>query len=157
MIKEKIFRIWDKENKKMITDVDLFPLIATNKGILKSNPSFNEVLYSIIPLDINYILMQYIDIDDKNGIMIFEGDVVKDKANHISLIKYGTYAPGDFLDYCQHRFMWKGNARDVFKLHGFYALSTSGEEMLIPVKNCLKIIGNIYENPKLIFENTEWN
>ena len=70
-------------------------------------------------------LIQCTGVKDKNGKLIYEGDILKDKYD------------------CLHPISWniKGfYEADTFALAGFYK----------PIQEDMKVIGNIYENPELI-------
>ena len=72
------------------------------------------------------VVMQYTGLKDKIGREIFEGDVVQDDRNENYAIQWGT---------------------------GTFVLMKDGKEVgigLIKTESCLRIIGNIYENPDLI-------
>jgi len=119
------FRAWDKENKRMWNDVQK----AYDWIILDSNE------YDPIPAnnfwemicDDNFILMQYTGLGDKNGVEIYEGDMVRLKSN-------------------THKIYWKGEI--VYKENGFWIIEENGSRSSI--FNKWEVIGNIYENKKLL-------
>ena len=77
-------------------------------------------------------IMQYTGFVDKNGKEIFEGDVVKSNNNHLFVInfKYGSFG----ANWIKDDFVWHGFATNSF------------------IEKKFEIVGNIYENPKLITE-----
>lgn len=107
------FRAWDVESKKMITN-----FIDNEKAYLDKD--------GLLVKYCDYILMQSTEILDRNGVEIYEGDMLK---NH------GMNRPGVVS--------WN-NERSMFVvgdyLCEFYAYSGDSKEVL----------GNIYENPSLL-------
>lgn len=121
------FRAWDKILKKMndVTAIDF------------STKPF-RVFYSAYGED-NYfnqdaILMQSTGLKDKNGVEIYEGDIVKPVsfASWIGVVKYSPENAAYILDDHNNEFI-------------------RGENVYLSQFNeGLEIIGNIYENPDLM-------
>ncbi|ONN40073.1 YopX family protein [Enterococcus mundtii] len=121
------FRVWDKNNKCMhevrsIWIGDYFPL---NSHVVYSLGNTVEVIFDDIEL------MQSTELKDKNGVEIFEGDIVKtlgaDLEETLSTIKF---AEGAFC--VDHK-----NLGTEF-------------EFLYFVDSPLEVVGNIYKNPNLL-------
>jgi len=113
------FRAWDKEQNKMFYNAQMtydYPLVSD----ACEADSFGTVLE-----DNNMIVMQCIGLKDKNGKLIFEGDILKDK--------YGAL----------HPISWniKGfYEADTFAVAGFYNA----------IQEDMEVIGNVYENKELL-------
>lgn len=85
---------------------------------------------------------QYIDLTDKNGTKIFEGDIV-DVDGKNGLVRYGDFIP-------------KLYTQSVFRsspIKGFYVETIDGEQLVIPSKVRTNVIGNIFDNPDLVSVN----
>ncbi len=84
----------------------------------------------------DYILMQSTGLKDKNGVEIFEGDVVK-VSNHPFQKKEdsaGIEIDGNYLiNWSEHSLTW-----------------LAGDLLLYQLKPYIEVIGNIYENPELL-------
>jgi hypothetical protein len=113
-MREIKFRAWNSEEKTMLKPFDL-----------SSNPK-----YWCDNLK-DYPLMQYTGLKDKNGVEIYEGDIVK----------YKTFYYGKEKEHIIE-VKWEKEATDLFgepDFIGFLARWEGGE-----------VIGNIYETPELL-------
>ena len=132
------FRAWDKENKKMLVVNDICNLFWENTFFecyeLVPDPKGKRE-YELINHRIDFedcVLMQSTGLVDKNGQEIFEGDIVhaySEDARLIGAIEYFDNA------YC------------IKTKNGVYNSLWINAEYY-------EVIGNIYENPELLEEET---
>ena len=124
-------RFYDELNKKM-TYVDLIELYGYD-SINKHNNDFD---YSKFP---SSIWLKCTGLKDKHGTLIYEGDIVKNIYNNVSIVKFGNYA--EVSD-------------DFFTGLGFYVDDNESfvdqESITMIDLNKFEMIGNIYENPELL-------
>ncbi len=126
-MREIKLRAWDKYAKKMIFD---FVISQYNKFSGWSNCIYCGLKVGSGGSD-DYTLMQYTGLKDKNGVEIYEGDVVREDSppHHCGEIKYDGGA---------------------FYISGI----TDGYSELchILVDDFWEVVGNTHENPELIQE-----
>lgn len=124
-MREIKFRAWDKKRKTMNYTDDF--LVRFNGDVVKEcEVEFTHEI-DILTVD-DCILMQYIGLKDKNGKEIYEGDILE---------QYGSIGKVIYED---DRFYvdWDKEPGRV----GLFEGCTRGRN---------KIIGNIYENPELLY------
>ena len=129
-MREIKFRAWDKE-KKIIGNV--LGIDILHKEMFFSNENVNCYEHADFK-DIE--LMQYTGLKDKNNKEIYEGDIVKLRANHgIGVVKYYDEWGAFVVEYIKPR-----------------PLTVLGMNYY---KEDIEILGNIYENSELIKEVRE--
>lgn len=142
MTREIKFRAWDTDNKCMRYNITICKHIEGHLILKYWKTVFNyetaEEETILIPFDGE--ILQFTGLFDKNGIEIYEGDIVNDGC--LYMIKYinnltwdsgGSMHPGFYL-------VGKNNESDEYGFEMDYH---------IDFRNC-EVIGNIYENKELL-------
>ena len=121
------FRAWDNENKYMITSKQgIFTALRNSMNITVQDNGYYNNGDLLKPNKEKYTLMQYTGLKDKNGVEIYEDDIVKYEGEDTSYVV-------------------------MFDPTGYWCLDGNGarnSEMLYyeDVFKYLEVIGNIYEN-----------
>ena len=152
-------KAWQKFHKKMI---DVTEIRFDGSGKIKSVSTYNEnqcprsITYSDINEDFRLErdgesclkLLQYTGLKDKNGIEIYEGDLVRYKSEFTSPWDGQTRLKVDSLHnvvFHEGAFMTQPiNGNSGFHELRYKADSSDGSS--------LELVGNIYENPELLKE-----
>jgi len=123
---EKKFRVWDKKNKEMLYNISVRfnPVLGPHID----DPGFGCGCGQCVPDNYYDIeVMQFTGLTDKDGLEIYEGDIILKDAK----VVWKDYDKGWDFGY--------------FGIHnGKYNLSS------YDCRDDFKVIGNIYENPELI-------
>lgn len=136
-MREIKFRAWDTLGHHW---VDVFDLHQDEQS-LKAGEYVQSTGNDVWDVRLNqkdYVLMQYTGLKDKNGVEIYEGDILKREVGHI-----------DHWDEGQPVFTreWKNSAvvyrAPSFKMDASITIDYINEKEV-------EVIGNIYDNPELL-------
>ena len=136
------FRVWNKNRKRMYEVLHLHMETWSNGGEWVTAKGFNIITQQDIHIQIepkDGIIMQYTGLKDKNGKLIYEGDIIQ-------------FYNDEFLQ--TMKIVWDDDELD-FKAIGLKKSVECYEKdfsYLGYIKNedSLEVIGNIYENPELL-------
>lgn len=129
------YRCWHKPTKTM------YEVFEFNKTFIKATPSFVVTSIRTIKTE-DCILIQCTGLKDKNGELIYEGDIVRE-----SFGETGTYR----VEYFPYSAEWQYvNLDDEKPNWEMFSIQFEGMSENQGISTDLEIIGNIYENPELI-------
>ena len=123
------FRVWDKANKEMLK-IEVLDFFFKEIRVLKNNGSRFSTKFEDVEL------MQSTGLKDKNGVEIFEGDIVVGKFYFAGV---GYFDTGEREVIVRNKpVLWEDGK---FLCSGFD---------LSEMNECIKVIGNIYKNKELL-------
>lgn len=127
------YRAWDKKDKRLIVqEQDFIPLKICSLGVLRLNPKTEGDNWKIIDDNERFDLMQCTGLKDKNGRLIWEGDILKVFAEN------SDYSENLKVEFSLGQF--GAVIREPMIFSPLFDLNLSGCE----------VIGNIYENGELL-------
>jgi uncharacterized phage protein (TIGR01671 family) len=137
-VREIKFRAYDRNNKKMLPVGRIFQYYEQYVGgiymptMLEAEMANGEpVMYDLG----RPFLMQYTGLKDKNGVEIYEGDIVEFK------ISGSRYIAEVYYDTATARYSKRG----VDSSHG-----GAIDKDLVSYTSTQKVVGNVYEHPELL-------
>jgi len=142
-MREIKFRVWDSQKKCMYGARQLY---------WENDGTFDFYKGSGIKMDVSLgdALMQYTGLKDKNGVEIYEGDIVKNHWHNVLGKDIGSIWEVKFGEYDNSDLEWGSPGL------GFYCESPTEYRQNTPTEiptdedNGIEVIGNIYENPELL-------
>lgn len=124
------FRAWSKEREEMINDCDLS--ITSDGSVLAGDLNYDEESGMLADVTDNVVIMISTGLKDKNGIEIYEGDIIQHSEKPNPCFSY------TFKVIQARTGEWR---LDNFRCGTVLAFSNQDE---------LEVLGNIYENPELL-------
>jgi uncharacterized phage protein (TIGR01671 family) len=142
-MREIKFRAWDKEENKLF---DVYAIDWGADQVIVSCHSDKKKYYPNEEMGDKIVFMQFTGLKDKNGVEIYEGDILSTEKGSIPMII--KWAENKFFDADEYGTTITGFYMGREKNDRFYrAVTPLGN----PYKEYqYKVIGNIYENPELL-------
>lgn len=150
MTREIKFRAWDIKENKMFTPSS----ISFKDGQLWVCDSYGDNKLEYEMLKPNGLLMQYTGLKDKNGVEIYEGDIISEEAGIFQDDKYKRIGLVEWNRADKETGMWELHTKKFVAI-GKNEKDKNGISYYEPFGlacgvNKREVIGNIYQNPELL-------
>ena len=128
------FRAWSKAREKMINDCDL--AITSDGSVLAGDLDYMGNSSMCPDVTDNVVIMLSTGLEDKNGVEIFEGDIVEFKYPYDKRIKTkGIIVRND------NKACFGVSMKETTEQYELYRITA---------ENYLTVIGDVYQNPELL-------
>lgn len=150
------FRVWDKRSNQMHYNDFIVTVTGFISAIKNCSNDYMTMYFkqNDLETDKNCVLMQCTGLKDKNGKLIFEGDIINDKSNHIRVVAWEQdsfkYPALKTSRYFHSPISNKLEERKV----DLRKKLTFQDNVYKCDKKHFEVIGNIYENKDLLNENS---
>lgn len=138
------FRAWDVLAEEMIDEILMISFVRKEIiGKFRNGSTSVPLKFEDKRNGEDVILMQSTGLKDKNGVEIFEGDVVSRNSGMPNVVEFGKWIYEEDFGY-------------KIKNIGFYLNSSYDDDELFQamdyedIRKNYEVIGNIYENPELL-------
>ena len=132
-MREIKFRAWDKINKKMVhhDDANFIDMVVRFDGVVWCHDSYFGITSE------NFELMQYTGLLDKNGVEVYEGDILQ----MVGKVRQPRWEVVWYENGWQMKLVWiKGHLPER------YYVKLSSDKVV----EFDEVVGNRYENPVLL-------
>lgn len=128
------FRVWDSSPEK-----DGF------NGLMIDHDYVIQSDYLVDAINGKYPIMQFTGLKDKNGVDIYEGDILKYTLNNGEIRFYKIWVENGGFVINQFQDDFYKEEKDIQFWSGLSDMQTASW-----VDLCLEVIGNIHQNPELL-------
>lgn len=144
------FRVWDKANKQWLSGADI-----VSSGMFHTTGRTSASI-SIARRD-DVVFVRPTGLKDKNGVGIYEGDIITTKFHGTYVDRVAWDGPPDataevYWDYCSFNLRARGEKDERFATFEDLADYVDWKHLqyLHMATEHTEVIGNIYENPELL-------